>query len=147
MSCVISLLEVRENLVESFLARLLVVVASLCDSIALVVGLLTDLLAQLLVVNLVAVLTLNVSAEFLRKLSLEFAHRLDGSHSGLQCTNHVLLRNFLHLAFHHHDVLGRSTNHDVHICLLHLLEGRVDNIFSVDASYAHLRDGAFEGDI
>ena len=147
VGCIVSLLEVGEDLVEGLFARLFVVVASLSDSVALVVGLLADLLAQLLVVNLVAILALNVCAKFLRELCLEFAHRLDGSHSSLQSTDHVLLRHFLHLTLYHHDVLGRSANHDVHVGFFHLLEGRVDDILTVDACYAHLRDWAFEGNI
>ena len=138
MSCVVSLLEVRENLVESLLARLLVVVARLCDSVALIVSLLAELLAEFLVVHLVAVLALNVCAKFLREFCLQFAHRLDSSHSSLQRTNHVLLRNFLHLTLYHHDVLGRSTYHDIHVGILHLLEGRVDDVLAVDACYTHL---------
>ena len=137
VSCVVSLLEVRENLVESLLARLLVVVARLCDSVALVVGLLAELLAEFLVVHLVAVLALNVCAKLLRELCLQFAHRLDSSHSSLQRANHVLLRNFLHLALYHHDVLCRSAYHDIHVGILHLLEGRVDNVLAVDACYTH----------
>lgn len=138
MSCVVSLLEVREDLVESLLARLLIVVARLCDSIALVVGLLAELLAEFLVVHLVAVLALNVCAKFLREFCLKLAHRLDSCHSSLQCANHVLLRHFLHFALYHHDVLGRSTYHDIHVGILHLLEGRVDNVLAIDACYTHL---------
>ncbi len=137
MGSVVGFLEVGENLVEGFLARLLVVVAGLGDGVALVVGLLADLLAQFLVVDLMAVFALNVGAEFFRQFYLQFAHGLDGIHSGFEGTDHILLGYFLHLAFHHHDVLGGGTDHDVHVGFFHLLEGRVDDVLAIDAGYAN----------
>ena len=85
-----------------------------------------------------AVFALHVGAEFLCKLLLEQAHRADGILGHLEGLEQVLLGYFVHLAFHHHDVVFRSTNHDVHVGVLHLFECRVYNVLAVDAGYAYL---------
>ena len=56
----------------------------------------------------------------------------------------ILLGHFLHLTFHHHDVLLGSTYHQVHIGLLKLLPCGVDDELAVYASHSNLRDGALE---
>ena len=104
-------------------------------------------LAQSLVVDLVVVLALHVGAQLLGKLGLELAHRLDGGHGSFQSAEQILLAHLVHLALYHHNVLSRSTNHDVHVGVLHLLEGGVDDILSVNACYAHLGDRTLEGNI
>ena len=140
------LLEVLQQLLES-LGALLLLKSLLGDVVGGLVELLVHLLTQGLVVHLVVILTLHVLAQFLGELGLQLTHGLDGGHGSLQGTNHVLLAHFLHLAFHHHDVLSRSTNHDVHVGLFHLVEGRVNDILTVNTGHAHLTDGALEGDI
>ena len=146
MGGVIFLHKVGDNLVEGvhtgvLLQRLLV------DIVYGGVELALDLLAQLFVVDLVAVLALHVLAQFLGQLVLQLAHRLDGLGSSLEGADEVLLRYFLHLAFHHHDVVLGGTYHQVHIGLFHLLEGGVDDKLAVDAGYANLRDSVLEGNV
>ena len=139
--------EVLYDLCESLLAFLLVVVASLGNRVALVVCLAAHILAQFVVVHLMAVLALHVCAEFFRQFCLQLAHRFDGVHGSLERSNHVLLGHFFHLAFHHHDVFCGCTHHDVHVGTLHLLVCRVYYILSVYASHAHFGDGAFKRNI
>ena len=105
MSCIVSFLEFGEDIVKSLLACLLLK-SLLGHVISLLVEFLVHLLAKFLVVDLMVILALHVLAKFLRQLYLHLAHGLDGVHGGLESTNHVLLAHFLHLAFHHHDVVG-----------------------------------------
>ena len=105
MSSVVSLLEVGQNLVESFLAGVLLQ-RLLGNVISLGIELGVHLRTQVFVVHLVAVFALHVGAQLLRELGLQLAHGLDSSHGSLQGANHVLLAHLFHLAFHHHDVLG-----------------------------------------
>ena len=90
------------------------------------------------------VLALHVLTELLAQFGLQFAHRLDGVHSSLEGTQQILLADLLHLTFHHHDVLGRGTDHDVHVGLLHLLKGRINHILTVDTCNADFRNRALE---
>ena len=146
MGLEIFLLEVLEDLLEG-VGALLLLQGLLRHVVGGLVALLVHLLAQGLVVHLVVVLALHVLAQFLREFGLQFAHRLDGVHGGLQGSQQVLLADLLHLTFHHHDVLGRGTDHDVHVGLLHLLEGGINHILAVDTGHAHLADGALEGNV
>ena len=142
----ILLLEVGQNLLEGLSTGVLLE-GLLGHVVGGLIELLVHLLAQCLVVHLVVILALHVLAQLLRELGLQLTHGLDGSHSSLQRTEQILLTDFLHLTFYHHDVLSRSTYHDVHIGLLHLLEGRINHILAIDASHANLRDRTLEGDI
>ena len=105
MSCVICFLEFGEDIVKSLLTCLLLK-SLLGHVISLLVEFLVHLLAKFLVVDLMVILALYILAKFLRQLYLHLAHGLDGVHGGLESANHVLLAHFLHLAFHHHDVVG-----------------------------------------
>ena len=67
--------------------------------------------------------------------------------SHLECFEQCAFGHFVHFAFNHHDILFGGTYHDVHVGLLELVEGGVDNVFAVDACYAHFRDGAFKGNV
>ena len=135
---VVGLGEVGNYLFESLATSFLVVVAGFGYGVALVVCLAAQSLAQFLVVHLMAVFAFHVGAELFGQFNLHLAHRFDGIHSCFECTDHVLFAHFLHLAFHHHDVFGRGTDHDVHVCFFHLLECRVDDILAIDTCYAHL---------
>ena len=117
------------------------------DVVGGLVALLVDLLAQLLVVDLVAVFALHVLAEFLGEFLLQAAHGLDGFVGYLQGLEQILLADLLHLAFHHHDVLFGGTDHDVHVGVLHLLEGGIYDVLAIQTDDAHLGDGTFEGDV
>ena len=146
MSCVILLKEVSQNLVESILTSMLFQ-SLVVDIISRLVKLRLDLLTEFLVVDFMIILTLHVSTLLLSQLILELAHRLDCLGSSLEGTDQILLSNFLHLTFHHHDVLLGSTNHDIHVSLFHLLECRVNNILTIDTSYTNLRDVVLERNI
>lgn len=67
--------------------------------------------------------------------------------SDLESFEQCAFGHFVHFAFYHHDVLFRSTYHDVHVSVLELFVGRVNYVFAIDASYANLRDWAFEGNV
>ena len=99
------LLEVLEQLLEG-ISTILLGQCLLGDVIGGLIQLFIHAGTEVFVVHLVVVLALHVLAQLLRELSLQFAHGFDGLHSGFQGTKQILLRNFLHLAFHHHDVLG-----------------------------------------
>ena len=146
MCCKVSLLEVGKNLVKSILAGLLVQ-SLLGYIISGLIELLVHLCTQVFIVYLVVVFTLHVLAQFLAQFGLQQAHGLDGFHGGLEGSNHILLAHLFHLAFHHHDILGRGSHHDVHIGICHLLEGGVDDILAIDACHTHFADGALKGDI
>ena len=117
------------------------------DVVSLLVASLLDGLAQLVVVHLMAVFALHVLAKFLAQLLLEAAHGLDGLMSALQGSQQVGFLYFLHLALHHHDVLLGSTDHEVHVGILELLESGVDDKLAANACHAHFGDGTLEGDI
>ena len=139
----ISLLEVGKDLLEC-LGTSVLLQCLLRDVVGGLVALLLHLLAQFLVVYLVVVLTLHVGAEFLRELSLQLTHGLDGIHGSLQGAEQVLLRHFLHLAFHHHNILSRSTHHDIHVGMLHLFGSRINHILAIHTGYAYLTNRALE---
>ncbi len=143
----ICFLEILAYLREGIFACMLVAVAFERNLICLVVAFLAHLLAKFFIVGFVAVLALHVGSELLRELHLHAAHGLDCLVCGLECTNKVLLRNFIHFAFHHHDVVFGGSNHKVDVGVFHLLVCGVDNIFSVNAGNANFRDGSLERDV
>ena len=117
------------------------------DGVGLVVELADDGLAQLLVVDLVAVGALDILAQLLRELNLYGAVLLDFLVRELDGAEHHLLGDLLHLTLDHEDVVNRTADHDVEVGLGHLREGGVDDVLAADAGHAHLRDGAAEGDV
>ena len=137
MGSSVSLLEVGEDLFESLCTSMLLQ-SLLRYVVSLLVEFLVHLLTQFFVVHLMVIFALHILAQLLRQFCLEFAHRLDGGHSSLQGTQQVLLADLVHLAFYHHNVLSRSTDHDVHVGLFHLFKGRVNHILTIDASHTNL---------
>lgn len=137
MGSIVFLKEIGNQLLERLLA-LLLRESLLHEVVGGLIELVLDLLAQLLVVDLVVILALGVGAELLHQFLLQLAHRLDSLVGGLEGADQVLLGDFVHLAFHHHDVVLSGTNHDVHVGLFHLLESRVNNILAIDTSHANL---------
>ena len=117
------------------------------DGVGLVIEFGDDRLFELLVVDLVAVGTLHVLAQLLRKFDLYGAVLLDLLVRELDRSEHHLLRNLFHLALDHQDVVDRTADHDVQVDVGHLREGRVDAVLAVDARHAHLRNRAAEGDV
>ncbi len=146
MSLSILLLELGDDSLEC-LSSAVLVESLLHHLVCLVVALLAHLLLEVIVVHLVAVLALGVGAEFLHQFILQCTHRLDSLVSSLEGIEEVNLLYFLHLTLYHHDVLSRSTYHEVHVGVSHLSLCWVDNILAVDASYANLRDRALERNI
>ena len=140
----ICFLEVFAYLEESVFACVFVAVAFVCNGVSLVVAFLAALLAQFLVVCLVAVFAFNVCAQFFREFFLQAAHRFDCFVRSFERSEEVLFGNLVHLAFDHHDVFLGSSDHDVHVGFLELLVGGVDNIFAVYACHAHFGYGAFK---
>ena len=136
--------EVFADLHESILTGMLVAVAFLSDTVSRIVTSFLHFFAQVFIVHLMAILPLHFLTDFFLQLFLETAHRFDGLMSHLQGVEQILFGHFLHLAFHHHDVLFRSAHHDVHVGLLQLGESGIDHIFAIHTGYAHLGNRAFK---
>ena len=132
--------------VELFLA-LVLHRAARGDGVSLVVKLADNRLAQLFVVDLMAVGAFHVLAQFFREFDLYGAVLLDLLVCELDGPKHHLLGNLLHLAFDHQDVVDRTADHDVEVDLAHLRIVGVDDVVAVDACHANLRNGAAEGDV
>ena len=139
----VSFLVVLANLLESLCACMLLQ-SLLCYVVGWLIAYLLNIGTQILVVYFVAVLALNVCAKFLHQFLLKLALWLDGIVSSLERSKKILLRNFLHLALNHHDVLLGSTNHQIHISLFQLLECWVDDELAVDTCYTNLRNWTLE---
>ncbi len=133
--------------VEAVVAPVLVGAAGLGYGVGFVVAFVVHVLAEVLVVHLMAVFALHSGFCFLGKLHLSLALLLDGVVGGFQGSQKFLLGNLVHFAFHHHDVVVGCAYHQVHVGFLKLLEGGVDNEFAVDAGHTHFRDGPVEWDI
>ena len=143
---IVLLQEVSNDFVESIVAFLLR--QSLLGNIVHgLIQLVVHLLAQIFVVHLVVVFALNVFTQFLSQFFLHGAHGLDGIVSHFEGLDKVLLGNFVHFAFHHHDVIFGCAHHDIHVGLLHLFEGGINNILAVNPSNANLADVEIEGNI
>ena len=94
-----------------------------------------------------AVGALDVLAQLLRELDLYGAVLLDLLVRELDGAEHHLLRDLLHFALDHQDVVDRAADHDVQVAFGHLRIGGVDGVFAVAAYDADLRDGAAEGNV
>ena len=90
MGSSILLLEVLTNGFESLGTRMLLQ-CLLGDVVSLLIAGILYGLSQFLIVYLMAILALDVLAQFLRKLFLYTAHRLDGLVSGLEGSQQILL--------------------------------------------------------
>ena len=143
----IAFFEVFANFGEGFFALVLVVVAGLSNGVCRSVALVLYLLTEFFVVDFVVVLALHVRAEFFREFLLELAHGLDGFVCHLEGFEECAFGHFVHFAFHHHDVVFRSTYHNVHVGLFELLEGGVHHVFTVDAGHTNFRNRTVEGDV
>ena len=132
------------DLAELLGAPMLVGRAGACDGICLVVALVMDILAELVVVDLVAVLTFHFLASLFHQLDLGEAMFLDFRMGYLEGFEKLSLRNLVHLTLDHHDVVVGGTDHQLDVGILDLLESRVDHPFAVHAGHAHLGDGAVE---
>ena len=117
------------------------------DGVSLVVKLPNDGLTQLFVIHLVAIGPFHVLAQLLRKLDLYGTMFLDLFVSELDSSEHHLLGHLLHLALDHQNIVDGTADHDVQIGVLHLREGRVDDVLTADTGHTHLRNRTAERDV
>ena len=126
-------------------APVLVGVALAGDGVSLVVALVVHVLAQGVVVDLVAVFALVVVSGLVHELLLDLAVDLYGVVGHLEGLEQVGLGNLVHLALHHHDVVVGGADHEFDVGAVHLGEGGVDDPLAFHACHAHFGDGAVEG--
>ncbi len=131
---------------EAVGAPVLVGAALLCNRVGFVVAFFANVLAELFVVDFVAVFALGV-AYFLGQFHLGHALHLDGFVGGLEGVEQNLLADFVHFAFDHHDVVVGGANHQLEVCVFQFFEGGVDNEVSVNACNAHFGNRALEGNV
>ena len=115
--------------------------------VCLVVAHFLHLSTKFFVVYFVAIFTLNGRANFFGKFHLCLALYLDSIVSHLQCIEQVLFAYFVHFALNHHDIIIRSTYHQVHISLFKFTEGWVNYEFAIDACHTHFTDRTIERNI
>ena len=115
------------------------------EGIALVVAEVVHGLPELLVLHVVGIVTLvDVGAELVHELLLHAAVPLDLLVGELDCLEHGVLADLVHLALYHHDVLLGGRDHEVEVGVLHLREVRVDHELAVYPAHAYLGDRASE---
>ena len=122
-------------------------VAALGYCISFGVACLMHSLAQVFIVFFMAICPLHSLAHSFHQFHLSLALRLYGFMGSFHGFKKVCFGNFLHLAFHHHDVVISSADHNVHIGLLKLLESRVNDKFTVYPCNPYFRDRASERNI
>ena len=133
--------------IEAVLTPVLVGATGLGYCICLVIALVVDVLAEVFVVDFVAVFALGERAYFLGQFHLGLALHLDGFVSGLESFKQLGLGYLVHLALDHHDVVIGGTNHQLDVGAFYFVKCRVNDEFAVNASYAHFADRAVEGDV
>ena len=135
--------EFFENLVEGVVA-LMFAHERFGDGVNLVVGFAVDALAELFVVGFVAVFAFRVGFFHLSgEVELSLALHLDGSVGCVEGLYHVGFGDFLHLTFHHHDVVDGGSHDHVNVRAFHVFHGGVDDHLAIHAAHAHFGDGAF----
>ena len=137
-------LEILAYLAEHSLAVMFVGVRTCCLRIGASVAVVVYRLLQLVVVHLVAVLAFGLLAVSLHHLVDSQALRLDSLVRSLDSFEHHGLRHLFHLAFHHHDVVIRSGYHQLEVCVLALLEGRVNHHLAIYTRYTYLAHRTLE---
>ena len=119
--------------------------SSLC--VRTCIRIIVNSLFQLIIVHLVAILTLGLLAIRLHHLIDSQTLRFDSFVRSLDCLQHHTLRHFFHLAFHHHDVVIRSGNHQFKVSVLALLESGVNHHLTVYACNTYFAHRTFERNI
>ena len=117
------------------------------DGVSLVVKLPNDGLTQLFVIHFVAIGPFHVLAQLLRKFDLYGTVFLNLFVRELDSSEHHLLGHLLHLALDHQNIVDGTADHDVQIGVLHLREGRVDDVLTADTGHTHLRNRTAERDV
>ena len=119
-----------------------------CGLVAAGVAGFVDSFLELFVLDVVRIVALvHVGAEFVHQFLLHAAVLLDFFVGELDGLEHVVLGDFLHFTFDHHDVLFGGGDHQFEVGTFHFLEGRVDDELAVDAADAHFGDRALEGQV
>ena len=124
---------------------MLVGCAGASDGVGLVITLVVHILAELFVVDLMAVDTLGLFACLFHQLDLCHTVLLDLGVSHFECLEKFCFRHFVHLTLHHHNIVVCSTDHQFDVSLFDLLEGGVDHPFPSYACHSHLGDRTVEG--
>ncbi len=141
---------VDESLLDSlkaFFALVFVGNSLFGEVVALLINGIVETLTEFLVVDLVAVLAFLGFASLNGELGNDTALEFDSFVSGLEGVEHHILAHFLHLAFHHHDVVLGGSDDKVEVGAIDILHGGIDNILAVKIRHTHFGDGAVEGDI
>ena len=118
--------------------------AGFCDCVCFVVAFVVNVLAEFFIVYFVAVFAFYGSACSFGKFELHLALLFDGVVRGLEGCEKVGFGNFVHFAFHHHDVIVSGADHELHVGTLELFEIGVDYEFAVDTGHTHFADGTVE---
>ncbi len=126
---------------------MLVGASCLCDCVSLVIAFFADIIAEILVIDLVAVFAFHGGTCLFGEFHLSLALNLDSFVSHTESVKEFSLAHFVHLTLHHHDVLVSGTYHKFDIGTVTLFECGIDHEFSVNACYTHFRDRSVEGDI
>lgn len=132
------------DLSELLGAPVLVGGACTCYGVSLVVALVMNVLAEFVVVDLVAVCTFFLFAGFFHKLELGHAVLLDFGVSHFECLEKFGFRNLVHLTLDHHDVVVGGADHKFDVSLFDLFESRVDHPLAVDACNANFGNRSVE---
>ena len=127
-------------------AELLVGHAFASAIVALLVALLVNQSPDSFIVHFMAIFPLGL-AHFLGQLHLHPALHLDSFMSGLEGFHHHFLAHFLHLAFHHRNIVDRGTDHQFQVGLFHLRNRRIDHELAVHAGHAHFGNRPVERNI
>ena len=132
--------ELVADSLEAVGTPMLVGATCLSNGVCLVVAHFLNLGTQFFVIHFVAIFALNGRANFFSKFHLSLALNLDCFVSSLQCFQQVAFANFVHFALNHHDIVIRSTYHQIHVSLFKFTEGWVNNEFAIDACHTHFTD-------
>ena len=106
-----------------------------------------DILTKVFVVLFVAIGALDEFADSFGEFELSLALYLDSFVRNLDGFEHLSFLYFLHFSFDHHDIVEGSTDHQLNIGILELLESWVDDELTIDTCYTHFADRSVEGDI
>ena len=133
-------------IVQQFATQVFVCITLPCHIIGFLVTLVPNILTQFLIVHFVTIRPFffsDSSSQFLLSYTLFFNScmcKLDG-------VQHFFFRNFVHLAFYHHNIFIGSSDHDIQIGLFQSGSRRIDHKFSLDTGNPYLGDRTMERDI
>ena len=126
---------------------LMFVCAGCCNGIGLGITFFVYVLAQFVVVYFVAVFAFNQFAASFRQFELGLALYFDCFVCNFDSFQHFRFLDFVHFAFHHHDVVKRSTHHNINICFFQFRERGVNYILAIDTCDTAFGDRSVERNI